>query len=116
MKAKLLMICLTLSLLISGCGTRQPLEPTFTPTPQGPERVFYNYIVSVKEGADIGSSEAFMFTEKMIVTANVTTLPNLQDQMPKGIQLEITENGPFQFCTFTFSDKSQIIFEFVLKD
>ncbi len=116
MKTKLLMTCLVLSLFIAGCGAGQSLGPASTATPQGPERVFYNYIVSVKTGMDIGSAEAFVFSNKLVATSYVTTLAQIQEQMPEGTQLEVTENGPLQICTFTFSDTSELIVEMVLKN
>jgi hypothetical protein len=116
MKTKLLMTCLVLSLIIAGCGAGQSLGPASTATPPGPERVFYNFIVSVKTGADIASAEAYVFSNKLEATAYVTTLAQIQEQMPEGTKLEITENGPLQICTFTFGDSSQLIVEMVLKN
>jgi hypothetical protein len=76
------------------------------------EWLFFNYIVSVPDEVEISSAKAFLYKDKLNLTANVTTLIQLKEQMPKDIPLEITYNGPFQFCTFTFDDGSEIIFQF----
>jgi uncharacterized protein (UPF0333 family) len=131
MKSKLLLFCFSLVLIISLLSCSYPQATTTKPTENtvietikdeatviettagAAEWFFYNYIVSMPSGMDNSKAEAFLSKEKLVLTANVTKLEQLKEQMPNDITLEITYNGPFQFCAFIFSDKSEIIFQFV---